>query len=476
MMTAPAFPRALPCPARLPGQLGYRATLPLWLLACALVVGMWLFANPTWAQSAGSPRGDEVAPPEVLRTPDERMPEPLPGEATTPAPAGEAASEPSSDPAPAPASAPAPTPAAEPPRPPTLENASRPNAPPGGAPPTAGSLAAPSDASATALARDEAAAAPAPPPDAASGTPAAPALAPTSGAPLPASERGALAFAYAPDWAVVALGAGLAAADLGFPRAPLATLIGPAVDPHTYDPSPLSDARLAGLVDRPMRQESVPGWALAVGGASVLASASLLDGAARRDWQRSQAFVLGGLASTFLTANATGLLKWTTGRLRPDFGERYARAACEGIIATAEPLDCAPYADGFQLGEAGYLEGFQSFPSGHASLSFAWATYVSLYLVNEWILGPRASGPSASMAALGVGALYAGAAFVAASRVGDHRHHLEDVAVGAALGSALGLASWVWYFDPRGEVRSREWQWSGFFQGGGGGVQVARSF
>jgi membrane-associated phospholipid phosphatase len=64
----------------------------------------------------------------------------------------------------------------------------------------------------------------------------------------------------------------------------------------------------------------------------------------------------------------------------------------------------------------------QSFPSGHAAVTFAAATVIERHL--GWknsVLG------------------YAIASYVAASRLHDNRHYLSDVVFGAALGSIAGL-------------------------------------
>jgi len=63
----------------------------------------------------------------------------------------------------------------------------------------------------------------------------------------------------------------------------------------------------------------------------------------------------------------------------------------------------------------------QSFPSGHAAVTFAAATVLERHL--EW---------KHSIAA------YAIASYVAASRLHDNRHYLSDVVFGAAVGSIAG--------------------------------------
>jgi membrane-associated phospholipid phosphatase len=64
-----------------------------------------------------------------------------------------------------------------------------------------------------------------------------------------------------------------------------------------------------------------------------------------------------------------------------------------------------------------------SFPSGHASVSFATATVLQRHL------GWKAGAPA-----------YAMASYVAASRIHDRRHFLSDVTFGAAIGIVAGRA------------------------------------
>lgn len=64
----------------------------------------------------------------------------------------------------------------------------------------------------------------------------------------------------------------------------------------------------------------------------------------------------------------------------------------------------------------------RSFPSGHASVTFATATVIERHL--GW-----------KYSALG----YAIASYVAASRLHDNRHYLSDVAFGAAVGTISGM-------------------------------------
>ena len=122
--------------------------------------------------------------------------------------------------------------------------------------------------------------------------------------------------------------------------------------------------------------------------------------------------VKGFSAAMAFNALFTNAAKTAVGRKRPDY---------------------AAHPDG--------AEGRKSFYSGHASFSFAAATYLSLYAINDTALGsdcgifPKIAVPSI---------LYSAAAAVAASRVNDHRHHISDVVVGAAAGSLTAYGAYIW--------------------------------
>jgi membrane-associated phospholipid phosphatase len=63
-----------------------------------------------------------------------------------------------------------------------------------------------------------------------------------------------------------------------------------------------------------------------------------------------------------------------------------------------------------------------SFPSGHSTTIFAFASYIGCRHSLPWGL-----------------AAYTAAAFVGFSRMNDNAHYLHDVTAGAAIGSAYGL-------------------------------------
>lgn len=100
------------------------------------------------------------------------------------------------------------------------------------------------------------------------------------------------------------------------------------------------------------------------------------------------------------------------------------------LLGRARPhvtADSNPANFGFARGFRG--DDYQSFPSGHSSVSFAVAAAVTAETAewwprSRWIVGP---------------ALYGGAALVGLSRMYDDKHWASDVVMGAAIGTFAGL-------------------------------------
>ncbi len=85
--------------------------------------------------------------------------------------------------------------------------------------------------------------------------------------------------------------------------------------------------------------------------------------------------------------------------------------------------------DDFQLGRGFSSDAYRSFPSGHTTAAFAFASTVSRETQFWW---PR------SRWYIGT-AVYAGATLVGVSRMYDNAHWASDVLGGAAIGTLLGL-------------------------------------
>jgi membrane-associated phospholipid phosphatase len=139
------------------------------------------------------------------------------------------------------------------------------------------------------------------------------------------------------------------------------------------------------------------------------------------------------LSALALTALLTDAGKVYCGRPRPDFFARQAEAAGAG-----EGVD-----------ESGLVrDGLMSFPSGHASLSFATATYVSLFLAARTAaLSPtRVTSPlTATLLSLPLLLAY----FIAMSRTRDYHHNFVDILAGSLLGLSSSLSVFsFWYRFP----------------------------
>lgn len=283
---------------------------------------------------------------------------------------------------------------------------------------------------------------------------------------------------YVPDWLFVGAASTAFALQLDKSIPPFFVLIGPDYDPESPDGQALRDSRLDGTIGLTYVQEKVPTEALIVATLLGTGVAGAIDVIDHQDFHHTHSLVLGGLTSVLLTYAATMALKHSFGRLRPDFRDRYTRAACGGYVEADASIDCssAPQ-DGVIVSKEDVYDGMKSFPSGHSSTAFSLATYYSLYLGTEWVFGKHAPAWSMPVATLAIGGLYAGAMYVAASRYGDNRHHLEDIAVGAALGTAIGAGSYLLHFDLDGVARTRGFQVAPMITDQtGGGVALSGTF
>ncbi|CEM22057.1 unnamed protein product [Vitrella brassicaformis CCMP3155] len=193
-------------------------------------------------------------------------------------------------------------------------------------------------------------------------------------------------------------------------------------------------------ISSPMKSgEIVPAWTLAAIVAATLVLLLCLDLfwlrlRPRVAWSRQ---LYGSTLGLFVLGIAVDLTKKMVGRLRPDFISR-----CQPKYAPYQPQDFYP---GYQVGvckgdERTILQGRLSFPSGHAACSFYAMGLLVLYLRHHW---PPKKAPALHQLCNIAAALVA--ITVSVSRVTDNRHHLSDVAVGAAAGliAAHYFHSWM---------------------------------
>lgn len=107
-------------------------------------------------------------------------------------------------------------------------------------------------------------------------------------------------------------------------------------------------------------------------------------------------------------------------------------------------------------------EGNQSFPSGHTTTAFAFASVVAMN--HKWYWGVPA---------------FAFASFVGYSRINDNKHFLHDVTVGATIGLVYGMG--IYYTDQKDEEKkSVPWRTSTFITPtllpGGLGLLAVKTF
>ncbi|TGZ81001.1 acid phosphatase/Vanadium-dependent haloperoxidase [Ascodesmis nigricans] len=272
----------------------------------------------------------------------------------------------------------------------------------------------------------------------------------------------------------------------------------------------------------------IPTWLLVILAALIpgliIAASTLLS--PRRDWRRklyswNTAWLGLGLAIAAAMLVTDGL-KNLLGKPRPDLLSRCwpdeelvgrARIGWEGGgLVTREVCRGSPKLEGgVKKFEGRDLEdGFRSFPSGHASMSFAGLTYLSIFLA-EYLFSlplphlssplsfpiarnpshynnhhhsrsrPRSSHPPTStdllprfpiMTAILLCSIPVLLAFyISATRYSDFRHHPVDIVAGAGIGVVAAVMGWRWYGGWCCVVGSGEGVYM-LRRGGGGGGKV----
>jgi membrane-associated phospholipid phosphatase len=106
------------------------------------------------------------------------------------------------------------------------------------------------------------------------------------------------------------------------------------------------------------------------------------------------------------------------------------------MIGRARPLLDSTRADDFSFGR-GFASGssYQSFPSGHTTAAFAFATAITARLADR-------KSPATAWAAP---ALFSLATATAVQRVYRHAHWMSDCLAGAAIGTVSGLVAARWH-------------------------------
>jgi membrane-associated phospholipid phosphatase len=108
----------------------------------------------------------------------------------------------------------------------------------------------------------------------------------------------------------------------------------------------------------------------------------------------------------------------------------------KGAVGRARPYADSTNAHNFAFGRGIGGDGaYQSFPSGHATAAFAFASAITASVARRSPRYARIIGPI----------LYTAAALTAASRVYDHKHWASDVLLGAGIGTVGGLMTVRWH-------------------------------
>ncbi|XP_074581958.1 lipid phosphate phosphatase 2-like isoform X1 [Curcuma longa] len=158
----------------------------------------------------------------------------------------------------------------------------------------------------------------------------------------------------------------------------------------------------------------------------------------RRDVYDFHHATLGLLYSVLITAVITDAIKDAVGRPRPDFFWRCFPDGKEEYDNFTTSVICH--------GEKSDInEGHKSFPSGHASGSFAGLGFLSWYLAGKMQAFDR-RGHVAKLCLVLLPLL--AASLVAISRVDDYWHHWQDVVVGGLIGLVVASFCYLQFFPP----------------------------
>ncbi len=108
----------------------------------------------------------------------------------------------------------------------------------------------------------------------------------------------------------------------------------------------------------------------------------------------------------------------------------------KGMAGRARPYADSTNARNFALGRGLRGDGaYQSFPSGHTTAAFAFASAITASVSRRSPRDARIIGPL----------LYTAAALTGVSRIYDHKHWASDVLLGAGIGTVGGLMTVRWH-------------------------------
>ncbi|XP_017222188.2 putative lipid phosphate phosphatase 3, chloroplastic isoform X1 [Daucus carota subsp. sativus] len=187
----------------------------------------------------------------------------------------------------------------------------------------------------------------------------------------------------------------------------------------------------------PLKDNTVPLWTVPIYAVLLPLIVFSLFYILRRSVYDLHHSILGLLSAVLITGVLTDSIKNAVGRPRPDFFwrcfpdgkelyDQFGNVVCHGITNEIR-------------------EGRKSFPSGHASWSFAGLGFLSLYLAGKL----KAFDQKGNVAKICIVLLpLLAAALVCVSRVDDYWHHWQDVFVGGLLGLVMATICYLQFFPP----------------------------
>ncbi|BFG17122.1 hypothetical protein CerSpe_033970 [Prunus speciosa] len=185
----------------------------------------------------------------------------------------------------------------------------------------------------------------------------------------------------------------------------------------------------------PMKGNTVPVWAVPMYAVLLPIAVFVLFYARRKDVYDLHHSTLGLLFAVLITGVVTDAIKNAVGRPRPDFFWRCFPDGKDvydqwgGVVCHGKDSDIK--------------EGHKSFPSGHASWSFAGLGFLSLYLCGKIKAFDR-KGHVAKLCIVLLPLL--AASLVGISRVDDYWHHWQDVFAGGLLGLVVAAFCYRQFF------------------------------
>ncbi|KAK1380761.1 Lipid phosphate phosphatase [Heracleum sosnowskyi] len=187
----------------------------------------------------------------------------------------------------------------------------------------------------------------------------------------------------------------------------------------------------------PLKDNTVPLWTVPMYAVLLPIIVFILFYIWRRSVYDLHHSILGLLSAVLITAVLTDSIKNAVGRPRPDF---FWRCFPDGKDFYDQFGNVVCHGETNEI-----REGHKSFPSGHASWSFAGLGFLSLYLAGKLKAFDR-RGQVAKLCIVLLPLLVA--TLVGVSRVDDYWHHWQDVFAGGLLGLVVATICYLQFFPP----------------------------